>query len=258
MRHVGQPILHVGHVAHQISARQLRHVQPEHVFDQKPHDVRQRQPPLLLDGGDFRHRLLEVRVEQHARDGLDVLGPRLSGGGVDGVRVDRPVALLRQERRLQDVQRPSHVTRPESRHRVDGVIRDLEVLLTHHELHAVLHGVWPEGREPEPGAPRLERGDHLRDVVADEAEAGVLGVLFDDSTKRELGVFGHGVALVEDDELEPGVRAETHGGRERADLVPHDVDAAICASEDSGRERVSVTGERFRQPLAVGERWLFF
>jgi hypothetical protein len=54
----------------------------------------------------------------------------------------------------------------------------------------------------------------------------VLGVFFDDPPKRELRVFGHAVALVQDDQLEPS-GPEPHGARETLDLVSHDVDAAI-------------------------------
>lgn len=59
-----------------------------------------------------------------------------------------------------------------------------------------------EGAKSESGASRLESGDDLGDVVADETESGGLGVLLDDSPERKLGSIGHTVALVENDELD--------------------------------------------------------
>jgi hypothetical protein len=74
----------------------------------------------------------------------------------------------------------------------------------------------------------LQRRNDFAHVIADQTKPGVLGVFLDDSPQRELRVFGHGIALVEDDQLEP-LASETHRARERLDLVSDDVDAAICA-----------------------------
>jgi len=82
------------------------------------------------------------------------------------------------------------------------------------------------GSSPETSTTRLDGGDDLVDVVADDAEANVLGELLDDceprwkgvssfsspklaergrtSTESRLGSLGHHVGFVQDDELETG------------------------------------------------------
>lgn len=90
---------------------------------------------------------------------------------------------------------------------------------------------------PEAGAARLDGGDNLVDIVADDAEAHVLGVLLDDcgvlppvsaaaarevaeqrrgrtATERRLGGCRHHVGLVEDDEL------EAESGLEEVSVIP--------------------------------------
>lgn len=115
---------------------------------------------------------------------------------------------------------------PPPPYRRDALGRDVQPLRVHHVLHAISHRLGAERGEAEPGASRLQGGDDLRHVVADEAEAGVLGVLLDDAPQRELRVFGHAVALVEDDEFETrGV--EAHGACEGLHFVAHHVDPAV-------------------------------
>ena len=133
--------------------------------------------------------------------------------------------------RLKNVQRATHVPGAERLHRGEPLFRDLHALARDDVLDALADALRAERREPEPRASRLQRRDDLRDVVSDEAEARVFRVFFNDATQRELRVFRHAVALVEDDELEPG-RVEAHRGREGLDLVPHDVDAAVCEEEE--------------------------
>lgn len=74
-------------------------------------------------------------------------------------------------------------------------------------------------------------------VVSDDAEARVGGVFLHDATQGHLGGGGHGVGLVEDDELVggDGGGGGRGGGRaedlfragEGLDLLAHDIDTAV-------------------------------
>ena len=75
--------------------------------------------------------------------------------------------------------------------------------------------------------------DILSDVVADDAEARVLGVGLDDPPQGGLRVVGHGVGFVEDADLDGrdlllrvGIQGDLALG-ELLDLLAHDVDAAL-------------------------------
>lgn len=57
--------------------------------------------------------------------------------------------------------------------------------------------------------------DDAGDVVAAEAEAGDLGVELHGAPQSALGVLGHGVRLVEDDELVGRARVPRHGRAHR-------------------------------------------
>ena len=90
-------------------------------------------------------------------------------------------------------------------------------------------GVLGERLEPELGTPGRQGFDDPADVVADEAELGGAALLLHRSSQRGLSVPGHGVSLVEDDDLER--RARTAVGppaadgllREVLDLLPNDL-----------------------------------
>ncbi len=58
-------------------------------------------------------------------------------------------------------------------------VRTLPLLLCD-KAEAFPHVALRERREPKPGAPGLQRRDDLADVVADQAEARIAGVLLDD------------------------------------------------------------------------------
>ena len=63
--------------------------------------------------------------------------------------------------------------------------------------------------------PGCERFDDSADVVADQAELGRPAFFLHRSSQRRLGVAGHGVGLVEDDDFER--RAWTAVGSAAAD-----------------------------------------
>ena len=83
-----------------------------------------------------------------------------------------------------------------------------------------------EGLEPESSASRLQGRDDLTDVVANETETSVTDVFLHHSSKSHLGIFGHGVAFIQDDEFE-FVAKDGTSGSEILDFIAHDVDASI-------------------------------
>ena len=93
-------------------------------------------------------------------------------------------------------------------------------------FEALNHQSRRQWSESEARAARLQRGDDFGDGVAEEAEAGAARELLDDPAQGELGILGHRVALVQDDELEAGGE-DALRGREVHDLGAHDVDAAL-------------------------------
>ena len=60
-------------------------------------------------------------------------------------------------------------------------------LLLGDEAEAFSHVAFWKRREPEPGAPGLQRRDDLADVVADQAEARIASVLLDYCGLQRLG-----------------------------------------------------------------------
>ena len=79
-------------------------------------------------------------------------------------------------------------------------------------------------------APVLRSSAHSRagqGSGTDEAEARVLVVVLDDAPQRELRLVRHVVRLVEDHELRVLRREELLRRGKGADLLPHDVDAAL-------------------------------
>ena len=74
-------------------------------------------------------------------------------------------------------------------------------------------------------------------VVADHAEARGLGVLLHDASERGLGVSGHGVSFVEDDELDVVLGAvEVHlRFREGLDDLADDFDASRVRGVELGQ-----------------------
>ena len=97
--------------------------------------------------------------------------------------------------------------------------------------------------EAETRASRLNGGNDLVDVVANDAKADVLGVLLDDASERGLRSGGHHIRLVEDDEFEAfGVQRARLG--EVLDLLADDFDAAVVGRVElaNGRRVWGVEG----------------
>ena len=81
-------------------------------------------------------------------------------------------------------------------------------------------------RESEPRTPALHRGYNLANVVADDAESHILGVLLNHATQSGLCGCRHHVRLIEDDEL---VAFSKEGAclSKLLDLSANNVDASI-------------------------------
>ena len=172
---------------------------------------------IALDGAhptDILVRSPEVVVEEQVQDGLHIVGEGSTRREVYRLGIDD---LVGHGRGLEQVEDATHVATAEGEDGLDAIDGGVALLGLGHLHEAVADLVAAEGGEAEAGATGLERGDDLGHVVADEAESGVLGVLLDDAAEGELRVVGHGVGLVEDDELA--------GASELLDLVADDVDA---------------------------------
>ena len=113
--------------------------------------------------------------------------------------------------RLQHVQRSPHIPLAQPDQTLDGVVLDPHALLLGHPIHQRPDVGLLQRAEAEARAARQQRGRQLVRVVCDDAEARVGRVLFHDAPQRHLRRVGHGVGLVEHDELEGG--RERRGGR---------------------------------------------
>tara|TARA_B100000767_G_C19615499_1_gene471735 strand:- start:597 stop:881 length:285 start_codon:yes stop_codon:yes gene_type:complete len=93
-------------------------------------------------------------------------------------------------------------------------------------LHAFSDGIRTERGEAKSSTSTLQRRNHFAHVVSNQTKPSVFGVLFDYPPQRELRIFRHRVALVQNDQFEP-LAAEPHSAGEGLDLIAHHVDAAI-------------------------------
>ena len=180
---------------------------------------------IALDGAhpaDILVRSPEVVVEEQVQDGLHIVGEGSTRREVYRLGIHD---LVGHGRGLEQVEDTAHVTTAEGEDGLDAIVGGIALLGLGHLHEAVADLIAAEGGEAEAGATGLEGGDDLGHVVADEAEPGVLGVLLDDAAEGELRVVGHGVGLVEDDELDALVE-ELAGASELLDLVADDVDAS--------------------------------
>ena len=73
---------------------------------------------------------------------------------------------------LQDVQDSPHVSLTQGHQRLLPVLRDVDRLLLTDVLQPGQDLLLLEGTEPEPGAPTLQGGDDLAEVVTDQTEPG--------------------------------------------------------------------------------------
>jgi len=135
---------------------------------------------------------------------------------------------------LQDVQRPTHVSPTKPDKRLGRLGHNLDILLLNHLIHQHPDIRLLERTKPEPRAPRQQRGRELVRVIGNDAESRVDRVLFHDAPQRHLRRVGHGICLVQDNQLvarDPALcrcRGEyLLGGGERLDLLAHYVDAAV-------------------------------
>ena len=72
----------------------------------------------------------------------------------------------------------------------------------------------------------MQRRDDFANIVTNKAEASISDIFFHDSTESQMGVFGHCITLVQNDELKLLAEDCTRAG-EVLDLIAHDVDATV-------------------------------
>lgn len=88
----------------------------------------------------------------------------------------------------------------------------------------------------------MQRRDNLTDIVADEAEARVAYVFLHDATQGHLGVLGHGIAFIENDEFKLFIEDRACASKV-LDLIAYDVDAAIVRGvelEGHAADRIAI------------------
>lgn len=71
-------------------------------------------------------------------------------------------------------------------------------------------------------AATLQCGYDFGNVIANQTEASIFGVLFNNATERKLRVARHGVGFVEDDEFN-SAREELAGAGEFFDFIANDL-----------------------------------
>ena len=103
---------------------------------------------------------------------------------------------------LQHIQRPSHIPLTQLDQALHRLRLYIDLLLLDDLIHQHPDIPLLQRGEPEPRTPREQGLGELVRVVGDDAEAGVGRVFLHDPTQRHLRRRGHGVCLVEDDELE--------------------------------------------------------
>ena len=237
VRSEGKSVLDVAHTIKNFGQGSIGKVQCCDHDRQVLQDVGQ---SISLDGAhptDLLVGVVEATVEEQVQDRPHILGEGSAGGEVDRLGVDDVVG---HGRGLEQVEDAAHVAAAQGEDGLDAIVGGVALLGLGHLDEAVADLIPAEGGEAEAGATGLEGRDDLGHVVADEAEAGVLGVLLDDAAEGELGVVGHGIGLVEDDELDALVE-ELAGAGELLDLVADDVDAAgVGGVELEGHGRVGL------------------
>ena len=124
---------------------------------------------LCLELQDVGEGGAEVLVEGPVDDVGDVRPERLAGAGVDVVLRHVPEGHVT---RLQDIDHSPHVSLAQGHQRLLPVLRDVDGLLLTDVLQPGQDLLLLEGTEPEPGAPALEGGDDLAEVVTDQTEPG--------------------------------------------------------------------------------------
>mmetsp|Transcript_10662 Transcript_10662/g.33593 ORF Transcript_10662/g.33593 Transcript_10662/m.33593 type:complete len:202 (-) Transcript_10662:247-852(-) len=187
------------------------------------HNINQCEPMLNANLLHARKRSRKVVREQRLEDALDVFRLRLARARVHRRAVD---ARGRHGRRLQHVEATAHVAMAEADARFDAVGRVLHALRLGDLGRARRRLRGRERCEAEARAARLERGDDLVAIVADQAEARVARELLHHATQRHLRRVRHRVRLVEHDELGQ-VREHLLGARKVLDALAHDIDAAV-------------------------------
>lgn len=136
---------------------------------------------------------------------------------------------------LEDIQSTAHVALAQPDQRVHRLGANLHILLVDNLDHQLPDVGLLQRTEAEARAAAQQRGAELVRVIGNDAEARVGRVLFHDAAQRHLRRVGHGVGLVEDNQLVPrhgcfGAAAHAEdllGGGKRLDLLAHHVDAAV-------------------------------
>mmetsp|Transcript_11711 Transcript_11711/g.47286 ORF Transcript_11711/g.47286 Transcript_11711/m.47286 type:complete len:411 (-) Transcript_11711:24-1256(-) len=204
---------------------------------------------VALEGDvvDRRLEALEVLRADGRPERVDERRGDAAGELVERRRVERRIILFRRrtvrlcrvadavvvDARLQQGHGAAHVALGALEDLVEDRVGVRDVLGLGDVVEARAHLVGRERSKPILGAPRGERLDDARDVVADEAEARHVRVGLHGAAQRALRVLGHGVGLVENDDLERRRRVARvrlradRALREGLDLLANHLDAAL-------------------------------
>ncbi|EEQ41586.1 hypothetical protein CLUG_05715 [Clavispora lusitaniae ATCC 42720] len=123
-----------------------------------------------------------------------------------------------------------------------------------HDIAQAQQGVFAvQQAEAELGAPQRQRVDDARDVVANQAETRHARVVFHGAPQRRLRIVGHGVGLVQDDDLVRRTRvlAQVLGRRVRHREPGKVFDLSAHYQNASFVRRVELKHPQTVQPRAV-------
>lgn len=134
---------------------------------------------FTLQCADLLIAVVERLVHQAVHDQLDVLLTRLTTAGV---HIGGVHAVVRHRSALQQVDHLSHVAAAQFDQRLSTVIGHVQVLRLDHVLQTRHDLLLAQRTETEARASRLQRRYDLGQVVTDQTEANVVGVLLHDST----------------------------------------------------------------------------
>ena len=161
----------------------------------------------------------------------------MSDTGVDVVLVDN---IKCHGAGLKDVENTAHVAAGEANESLLAVLCDFDPLYIRDVLEARQDLLGVERSEPEPSTPGLKGGNDLGQVVADQAEPDIVCELFNDASESVLGVGGHGVGFIQNDQLEARVEDGSCGG-EVEDLATNHSNATVVRGVQLQHHRVELS-----------------
>mmetsp|Transcript_94690 Transcript_94690/g.203313 ORF Transcript_94690/g.203313 Transcript_94690/m.203313 type:complete len:210 (+) Transcript_94690:92-721(+) len=178
-----KPLIHRNVLQHQTLVHQLQEVVQGVTLRAQEllHALRTR-----CEGDIARHKGLQEEV--------DVLRGGYARGGVDRPRIHGP--CMAHGGRLEDVEHLPHVAIADLHNGFCAIVCELELLHLRHVAEPADDLLLTERRETKLRATRLQRGNDLAAVVADEDEASVRCILLDHAAQRKLRRVRHVVCLI--------------------------------------------------------------